>query len=346
MKKLLGLAVAGLFVMSAAQADFTGKNAAGNTITFKNSVDCTVGTCVPLFQLGDGTNTAAINTAGADGASNTASGAQVYARPSWFNGTTWDRAPGTTNGGFMILRDAAGNARGANVDASNRLTTAPSMVSGSVASGAFASGSIASGAVASGAVASGAFASGSIATGAMVDVTTNGATTAHTCSTGGYSVLGCLGQIDDDVKGPVPAGTNLIGKITPNDGTNSMVFDPCQTVAKTYVPINISTAVSTKIVTKTSAKKTYVCSLFLLSAGTQNVALIEGTKTTNECDTSTAGMMGGTTAATGQQLTAQVGFVLPGTGYAQAATANQNFDVCLITSAAVQLSGVAVVVQQ
>ena len=30
---------------------------------------------------------------------------------------------------------------------------------------------------------------------------TNSATTAHTCSTGGTSEIGCLGQIDDDVKG-------------------------------------------------------------------------------------------------------------------------------------------------
>jgi hypothetical protein len=40
---------------------------------------------------------------------------------------------------------------------------------------------------------------------------TNGATTSHTCSTGGFSELGCLGQIDDDIKGAIPAGTNNVG---------------------------------------------------------------------------------------------------------------------------------------
>ena len=40
---------------------------------------------------------------------------------------------------------------------------------------------------------------------------TNSATTSHTCSTGGFSMLGCLGQIDDDVKGAIPAGANNIG---------------------------------------------------------------------------------------------------------------------------------------
>lgn len=52
---------------------------------------------------------------------------------------------------YTTLRDAAGNERGANIDASNRLTVAPSLVSGSVASGAFASGALASGSIAAGA---------------------------------------------------------------------------------------------------------------------------------------------------------------------------------------------------
>jgi hypothetical protein len=59
--------------------------------------------------------------------------------------------------------------------------------------------------------ASGAFASGSISNGA--DVVEGTITSAHTCSTGGYTVIGCLGQIDDDVKGAIPAGTNIIGKV-------------------------------------------------------------------------------------------------------------------------------------
>lgn len=42
---------------------------------------------------------------------------------------------------------------------------------------------------------------------------TNTATTAHTCSVAGFSELGCLGQIDDDVKGPIAAGTNVVGKV-------------------------------------------------------------------------------------------------------------------------------------
>lgn len=58
-------------------------------------------------------------TAGADGSTNTKSGLFVYNYPFLYNGTTWDRAPGTTNGAYGIIRDAAGNARGANVTAAS-----------------------------------------------------------------------------------------------------------------------------------------------------------------------------------------------------------------------------------
>lgn len=39
-----------------------------------------------------------------------------------FNGATWDRSPGSTTGNYSVVRDAAGNARGANVNSSNQLS--------------------------------------------------------------------------------------------------------------------------------------------------------------------------------------------------------------------------------
>lgn len=59
-------------------------------------------------------------TALANGVSNPSLGFVGAFKMLW-NGTTWDRAPGTTNGAYSIVRDAAGNARGVNVDSSNRL---------------------------------------------------------------------------------------------------------------------------------------------------------------------------------------------------------------------------------
>jgi hypothetical protein len=141
----------------------------------------------------------------------------------------------------------------------------------------------------------------------------------------------------------VPANA-VLGGVSVGGNTTALIGDPCQTVARVYTPINIATATTTRLVAPTSAKKTYICGLFLFSAGTQNVGVVEGTGGT--CGTGTAGVIGGTTAATGPNLTAQTGFVLPTTGHAQAATAGTNVDFCLITSAAVQVSGVLVSVQQ
>lgn len=123
-------------------------------------------------RIGDATNgPAAVQTAGADGVSNTASGLQVYSRGSVWNGSGWDRAAGSTFGSYQVIRDAAGNARGANVNASNQLAVAGpvTVVSGGIASGAIASGAVASGAVSSGAYAAGALAAGAFASGAGVD---------------------------------------------------------------------------------------------------------------------------------------------------------------------------------
>ncbi len=126
---------------------------------------------------------------------------------------------------YNTIRDAAGNERGANVDASSRLTTAPSLVSGSVASGAVASGAIASGAFASGAVASGAYASGSIASGAMVDL---GAIADSAATAGGTGSLSAklrlmttqLDTLNTNVSSSIPTGTNTIGALVANQSVN------------------------------------------------------------------------------------------------------------------------------
>lgn len=140
----------------------------------------------------------------------------------------------------------------------------------------------------------------------------------------------------------VPTKATLIGH---SDGTNIVALraDPCQTTARSYAPISIASATTTRIITPTSSQKAYICGLFLIAAGAQNVGIVEGTGGT--CGTGTAGVIGGTTAGTGPNLTAQVGFVLPNTGYSQAATAGTNVDVCLITSASAQLTGHVVYVK-
>jgi hypothetical protein len=100
----------------------------------------------------------------------------------------------------------------------------------------------------------------------------------------------------------------------------------------------ISLTANTQIITGASAKQTYVCSIAIVAAAATNVALVEGTGTT--CATGTAGMAGGSTAATGWNFAANGGLT-HGTGVGaiiRTATAADN--VCLLVSAANQISGV------
>jgi hypothetical protein len=124
--------------------------------------------------------------------------------------------------------------------------------------------------------------------------------------------------------------------IRESDGTNAVVLDPCRTNANIFKPI--SQTASAQLVTGTAAKKIYVCSINLVTAGANNVALVEGTGTT--CATGIAGMAGGTTAATGWNFAANGGLT-EGSGLGSIMAEATNADnLCLLQSAAVQLSGV------
>ena len=152
------------------------------------------------------------------------------------------------------------------------------------------------------------------------------------------------------INAAIPAGTNLIGKVgidqttpgTTNNVTlgdassNALVLDPCQG-AVTTTPISISSAATSVIVAGTSAKKTYICGMMLFSAGTTNVGIVQGSGST--CGTSTLGLIGGATAGTGPNLTAQAGFNASPAGYHIAATTVNANDICLINGSAIQVSG-------
>lgn len=99
----------------------------------------------------------------------------------------------------------------------------------------------------------------------------------------------------------------------------------------------ISQTSGTQIVTGVSAKKTYICSINLVTATAQNIALVGGTGTV--CATTTHAIAGGTTAATGWNLPANGGLA-QGSGVGvimQAGTAADN--VCILQSASGQISG-------
>lgn len=125
-------------------------------------------------------------------------------------------------------------------------------------------------------------------------------------------------------------------------GGSGVVADPCQQLARSSANINLTA--SGRIIVGTSAKQTYICSMDLISATAQNIALVEGTVTT--CGTGTTGMAGGSTAATGWNLAANGGLV-KGTGSNWVfKTATAADDVCLLLSSTGQTSGSVQYVQQ
>lgn len=143
------------------------------------------------------------------------------------------------------------------------------------------------------------------------------------------------------------AGSNTIGAIsntsfTANAGTGFPVVDPCQAQARSYAPINITA--SAQEITGTASKQTYICGFTVVASAADNVALVEGTGTT--CGTATAGVIGGTTAATGLNLAANGGVVMGNGGFAVAKTATAADNVCLLVSGSAQVSGVVSYVQQ
>lgn len=207
-----------------------------------------------------------------------------------------------------------------------------SIASGAVASGAYASGSIASGAIASGAVAAGAIASGAAVSGAFADgslVTLGAKADAKNAATDTTAIT--LMSVEKQI-------SEYLKQITAGTATAS-VTDPCSGLNKTSVPINIHAATTTVLAAASSSNKLYGCELFLQSSGTLNVELVEDAS--GSCASPDAGLLGGTADGTGQVITSGAGSFTLGNGNGTVfKTASTNVNVCLITSANPQISGV------
>ena len=184
-----------------------------------------------------------------------------------------------------------------------------------------------------------------------IDQTTDGTTNAVHL-TAGSNLAGKFG-IDQTTPGTTNAvqanaGTNLNTSLLALEAggnlatiANSLGGCAGQTVANTTVtPINnAGSASNLKLVSKASSKNVYICAIDITAGAATNIALVEGTQTTNACDTSTAGMAGGATAATGWNFAANGGIAKGiGTGIVYR-TATTNHDVCLFFSAGNQVSG-------
>lgn len=116
-------------------------------------------------------------------------------------------------------------------------------------------------------------------------------------------------------------------------------LDPCSGVAKTHIPINISTATTTEITAALAGASNhyYICSIDLVTAAANNVALVDDDS--DGCGTVTSGLAGGTTAASGWNFGANGGLTKGNGDSMVFKTGGTNRVVCIVTSAATQLSG-------
>jgi hypothetical protein len=110
------------------------------------------------------------------------------------------------------------------------------------------------------------------------------------------------------------------------------VFVPATTAS---IPITISTATTTKLVTNPGnttgpAKSIYVTAIDIIAAGSGNIQFIAGTGAT--CGTGTVNITGN------YNLTAGVGFT-KGTGNGVVWVVPPGLDLCAVSSAAVNLPG-------
>jgi hypothetical protein len=145
----------------------------------------------------------------------------------------------------------------------------------------------------------------------------------------------------------VSAGTTGDNTMASYDALGQMwtrQLDPCSGVAKQYLPIDIVTATTTEITASLAGASThyYICSVALVSAGANNVAIVDDDS--DNCASVTSGVMGGTTAGEGFNLAANGGLTLGNGQGSIARTVGTNRVLCVVTSAAVQLSGSIVVV--
>lgn len=147
--------------------------------------------------------------------------------------------------------------------------------------------------------------------------------------------LGNLGAAFDAATGAAPPANAVYTAGLGSGATGGFLIG--LPVGDTYKAINISTATTTLLVTGVSGRQVRITAQHLVTAAANNVAWIEGTGAT--CGTGTAGMAGGTTAASGYNFAANGGLT-QGAGHGTVlSTVTTGDSVCLVTSAATQLSG-------
>lgn len=215
---------------------------------------------------------------------------------------------------YTQIRDAAGNERGANVNASNELLVALSSVPTHAVTQS---------------------GSWSLAANQSTNVAQiNGVTPLMGAGATGTGALRTNPVSSSATGAAPPTAASFIAGLG-SGATGGFLVGPA--VGDTFKPISVTSATTTLLVTGVSGRHVRITSLNLVSAIANNVALISGTGAT--CGTGTAGIAGGTTAANGWNLAANGGLTI-GTGLgAVMQTVATGDSVCVVTSAIGPLAG-------
>ena len=156
---------------------------------------------------------------------------------------------------------------------------------------------------------------------------------------------GALNVIVDSIT----AGDNNIGNVDvvtfPDNepfnvaqvGGSAVVADPCMREAR--IPVSITQTAGTQLITGTASERVFICSMHIVTATAQNIALVSGTGTV--CATSTSGMVGfgGATAATGWNFAANGGIQMGHSDWSYGKSDTDADNVCLFQSGSGQVSG-------
>lgn len=318
--------IGSLFALPAEAANFSAKDAAAATIIFTNPGNCTTG-CTPIFAWSDstGANLVAVLTAGADGASNTATGGLTYGRNLVFNGTTWDRWTGavTNAGTFAVQLSGATN----NI---NNIAGTISLPTGAATSALQSTGNTSLASILTATPTLTTWAGGTL--GAMANYGT---------SPGAVLVPGVNAFVTNTNANGQATAANSSPVVLP---AAQVTADPCTLGTKTNFTFGASTG-TIQIVAPSGSTQVYVCSMSLIAAATAVVSMVGGTGAS--CTTGTpVAALGSTTAASGMSLAANGGYTFGNGGGTAFRTTTAGHGMCIVQNGTTAIAGGGTFVQQ
>ena len=149
--------------------------------------------------------------------------------------------------------------------------------------------------------------------------------------------------------GTLPAIAETTTLPTLTDGRNAALYvdtnaklytrwvDPCTAVAKSYYVVNLAATGTVEIANAVAGEFWYICSVNIVAQGANAVLIAHDD--TDGCGSITAGMNGGTTAATGWGFAANGGISLGNGGSTIMKSATANHYLCIAPSTTAQISG-------